>query len=119
MAAPHCVGWPCHSLWPTAAMSPVWCSALTRRWSSTLLQWLSPSPDRSSAPSRNRAPWDPWEPLKLQVASAVPRLLGACRSLGVPGGLGGTRLGAANHAEPGEELLEEEHPGDSEQNVDL
>jgi len=53
------------------------------------------------------------------VASAVPRLLGACRSLGVPGGLGGTRLGAANHAEPGEELLEEEHPGDSEQNVDL
>lgn len=39
-------------------------------------------------------------------------------SLGVPGGLGGTRLGAANRAEPGEELLEEEHPGDAEQNVD-
>ncbi|POI24225.1 hypothetical protein CIB84_012026 [Bambusicola thoracicus] len=119
MAAPHCVGCLCHSLWPTAAMSPVWCSAPTRRWSSTLRQWLSPFLGRSSAPSLSRALWGPWEPPKLEVASAVPRLLGACRSLGVPGGLGGTQLGAVNRAELGEELLEEEHPGDAEQNVDL
>lgn len=101
-AVPPRAGWLCRSPSLTAATSPVFGSVLTPGWSSTLRRWLSPSPDPSSAPSRSRASWDLREPLKLELASVLPVLLGAHTFMVVPDGDGDTPLEPADHAKPSE-----------------